>query len=301
MITSSSAGRTALYIILVACCFSLAGCATMKDMFSSWTFGSDTEEETFEPAESLAVTGMDAYNVGNYAEALKAFNEIMDRHPFSPQAMLAELKAADSHYYKGEYVEAKTLYKEFEERHPTNEAIAYVMFQIGMCDFARTDRIDRDISGAQESIQSFSRLLRAYPNSPYTREAKARIRAAREFLVNHEYFVAVFYVRTKKYEQAQHRLHQHRNEHHGLVKVLAERAVKRGTRGIEVAQADRADAVDAAVPLEHLLDHHLAGPVGVLRAQRERVSWQVLDAGTLQVQFDVVYLLVRIRPGDYLA
>ncbi len=206
MRTSFFAGRTALYIVLVACCLSLAGCATMKGMFSSWTFGSDTEDETFEPAESLAVTGMDEYNVGNYAEALKAFNEIMDRHPFSPQAMLAELKAADSHYYKGEYVEAKTLYKEFEERHPTNEAIVYVMFQIGMCDFARTDRIDRDISGAQESIQSFSRLLRAYPNSPYTREAKARIRAAREFLVNHEYFVAVFYIRTKKYEQAQHRL-----------------------------------------------------------------------------------------------
>ena len=206
MLTNSSAGRTALYIVLVACCLSLAGCATMKDMFSSWTFGSKTEEETFEPAESLAVTGMDEYNVGNYADALKAFNEIMDRHPFSPQAMLAELKAADSHYYKSEYLEAKALYKEFEERHPTNEAIAYVMFQIGMCDFARTDRIDRDISGAQESIQSFSRLLRAYPDSPYTREAKARIRAAREFLVNHEYFVAVFYVRTKKYEQAQHRL-----------------------------------------------------------------------------------------------
>jgi len=202
----SSASHTALYILLVASCLSLVGCASTEGMFSSWTFGTQTEEESFEPAESLAVKGMDAYSVGNYAEALKAFTEIMDRYPFSPQAMLAELKAADSHYYRGEFLEAKTLYKEFEERHPTNEAIPYVMFQIGMCDFSRTDRIDRDISGAQETIQSFSRMLRAYPNSPYSREAKARIRAAREFLVNHEYFVAIFYVRTKKYEQAQHRL-----------------------------------------------------------------------------------------------
>jgi outer membrane protein assembly factor BamD len=204
--TFSPAGRRLLYILLVACCLSLTGCATMKDMFSSWSFGSQSEEETFEPAAALAVTGMDAYSVGDYSEALKAFNEIIDRYPFSPQAMLAELKAADCHYYRKEYEEAKTLYKEFEDRHPTNEAIPYVMFQTGMCDFARTDRIDRDISGAQKSIQSFSRLLRAYPDSPYSREAEARIRAAREFLVNHEYFVAVFYVRTKKYEQAQHRL-----------------------------------------------------------------------------------------------
>ena len=200
------AGRRILCILLVACCLSLTGCATMKNMFSSWSFGSQSDEEKFEPAEEPAVTGMDAYSIGDYSEALTAFNEIIDRYPFSPQAMLAELKAADCHYYRKEYEEAKTLYKEFEERHPTNEAIPYVMFQTGMCDFARTHRIDRDISGAQDSIQSFSRLLRAYPDSPYSREAKARIRAARDFLVNHEYFVAVFYVRTKKYEQAQHRL-----------------------------------------------------------------------------------------------
>ena len=209
--SSSSAARAALYIALVAGCLSLSGCATMKDMFSSLPFSFGTGEETqeqeiFEPADALAATGMDAYNLGNYSEALDAFNEIMDRYPFSPQAMLAELKAADCHYYKKEYLEAKTLYKEFEERHPTNEAIPYVMYQIGMCDFTRTDRIDRDITGAQDAIQSFSRLLRAYPDSPYTREARAKIQAARDFLVNHEYFVAVFYVRTEKYDQAQHRL-----------------------------------------------------------------------------------------------
>lgn len=203
---SSSAVRAALYIILITLCLSLTGCATMKDMFSSWSFGSETEEDIIEPAETLAISGMDDYNVGNYADALKSFQQIMDLYPFSPQALLAELKAADCHYYNDEYLEAKVLYKEFEERHPTNEAVPYVMFQAGMCDFSRTDRIDRDIKGAHDSIQSFSRLLRTHPNSPYTREAKARIRAAHEFIVNHEYFVAVFYVRTKKYEQAQHRL-----------------------------------------------------------------------------------------------
>ena len=206
---SSTAARTVLFLLLIAGCASLSGCASMKNMFSMFSFGSGEdvpEQEIFEPADTLATSGMEAYDRGNYTEALQAFDEILNRYPFSPQAMLAELKAADCHYYKKEYLEAKTLYKEFEERHPTNEAIPYVMFQIGMCDFSRIGRIDRDISSAQEAIQSFSRLLRAAPDSPYTSEAKARIRAANDFLVNHEYFVAVFYVRTKKYEQAQHRL-----------------------------------------------------------------------------------------------
>jgi len=186
----------------------LAGCSAFEGMFDSLTFGSQDEGKTpeQEPAESLIIQGMDAYNVGEYYDALQAFDQILDQYPFSPQAILAELKSADCHFYRKEYLEAKTLYKQFEERHPTNEAIPYVIFQIGMCDFKRTDRIDRDITGAEESIKTFSRLLRTFPNSPYTREARAHIQAAREFLVNHEYFVAVFYVRTEQYDQAKHRL-----------------------------------------------------------------------------------------------
>lgn len=193
--------HSAFLVLFLFLSISLTGCATIK----GW-FGFDESSTIQQSAESLAIDGMDDFNVGKYYTALEKFNEIMDRYPFSPQAMLAELKAADSHYYQGDYQEAKILYQEFEERHPTNEAIPYVMFQIGMCDFSRTDRIDRDTSGAQDAIQSFARLLRAYPSSPYTSEAKARIKAAREFLVNHEYFVAIFYVRTERYSEASHRL-----------------------------------------------------------------------------------------------
>ncbi len=189
-----------LFLILLLAT-SLSGCAGLKSWFG---FGeSSTIQQT---AATLAMEGMDDFNVGKYHTARKKFEEIMDRFPFSPEAMLAELKAADCNYYQGNYPEAKVLYQQFEERHPTNEAIPYVMFQIGMCDFARADRIDRDTSGARDAIQSFSRLLRAYPDSPYTAEARSRIQAAREFLVNHEYFVAVFYVKTKRYGEAIHRL-----------------------------------------------------------------------------------------------
>ncbi|HFQ88790.1 MAG TPA: outer membrane protein assembly factor BamD [Desulfobulbus sp.] len=198
--------RTLLFLALLALLLPLSGCSTMQGMFDKITFGSSESKPEQDSAQALAVQGMDAFNRGDYYEALQAFNKILDRYPFSPQAMLAELKAADCHYYRKEYLEAKMLYQEFENRHPTNEAIPYVMFQIGMCDFRRIDRIDRDITGAQDAIKSFSRLLRAYPDSPYSQEARARIAAAREFLVNHDYFVAVFYVRTKQYSQAIHRL-----------------------------------------------------------------------------------------------
>ena len=200
--------RLAGILIPAALLLTITGCSTVKDTFDFLPFVDNGEEDVVNQnaAADLLAQGIEAYNTGNYYDALQAFNQILDQYPFSAQAIEAELRAADCHYYRGEYIEAKTLYQEFEERHPTNRNMAYVMFQIGMCDFKRTDRIDRDISGAKDAINDFSKLLRSFPHSPYTREAKAHIAAAKEFLVNHEYFVAVFYVRTEQYKQAEHRL-----------------------------------------------------------------------------------------------
>ena len=199
-----AASRLAMALLLVIAT-TLSGCSTFSGMFNKLTFGEDEDPKSL-PPEVLIVQGMDAYNTGNYSEAIKHFKVILDEHPFSAQAMLAELKSADAHYYNKQYAEAKVLYKTFEERHPTNEAMPYVLFQVGMCDYSRTDRIDRDVSGPLEAIKSFNRLINAYPQSPYAKEAKTRIKDAMEFLVNHEYMVAIFYVRTARYDEAKHRL-----------------------------------------------------------------------------------------------
>lgn len=192
----------AAFLVTLLSLFLLApGCTKIKE-----TLRIEEKAEVHLPAEQLIIKGMDEFNVGKYFLAIDYFNEVLDRYPFSPQAPLAELKAADSNYYMERYEEALVLYKEFEERHPTNEAMAYVMYQKGMCNYNRIGRIDRDISGAEDAIQAFQELLRAHPQSPYTNEAQARIKAATEFLVSHEFNVVEFYLRTEKYSQAAIRL-----------------------------------------------------------------------------------------------
>lgn len=188
--------------ILVAL-FNLSGCAKIKTMLD---FSGETDAAENLPAKNLVIKGMADYNVGKYFTALEYFQEILDRYPFTPEATLAELKAADCKYFLGHYAEALVLYQEFEDRHPTNEAMPYVMYQKAMCNYKQIDRVDRDISGAEQAIQLFGQLLRAYPNSPYTAEAKARIKAAREFIANHEYFVVEYYLRTNKVNEAETRL-----------------------------------------------------------------------------------------------
>lgn len=195
--------------LLIMLAFSLAflsGCSSLKKFTSRDTLFSSSSPMGLETPESLAMDGLEKFNHGNYHAALKIFEDLKSRFPFSPHGMLAELKAADCQYYLDNFDEALVLYEEFWERHPTNEAIPYVIFQIGLSHYKQIDTIDRDSSGAENSVQAFSRLLRAFPGSPYTTEAEARIKAAKNFLANHEYYVTTFYVRTKSYDQAEVRL-----------------------------------------------------------------------------------------------
>jgi len=193
----------ATLVVLSLSLFALPGCGTLDRMMSWVGLSDDAAPDT---PDALVMRAMDAFNYGKYSDALKLFEDLRDRYPFSRYSLLADLKVADCQFFMDEYAAARPLYEEFESNHPTNEAIPYVMFQIGMCYYHQIGTIDRDTSGAVSAIQAFSRLVRTYPTSPYQSEAQARIKAARDFLARHEMYVAAFYVRTEEYSQAQGRL-----------------------------------------------------------------------------------------------
>lgn len=202
--------RSLLFLLPLLLLLFSGGCSELQDTFNFTRIDEEGnvigETDLNLPAKGLLEKGMNDYNVGKYFTALEFFEDILNKYPFSPEAILAELKAADCSYHLERYEEALLLYEEFENRHPTNESMPYVMYQKAMCNYKRIDRIDRDTEGAVKSIELFRQMLKAYPNSPYRHEAKSRIAAATEFLANHEYFVARYYVRTAKYDQATIRL-----------------------------------------------------------------------------------------------
>jgi len=209
LFTTKLSHRIAL-MLLVLLLGLQGGCADLKKKFNISSIDEEgneiVNESLIQPAKKLLIQGMDDYSVGKYFTAVEFFEEILNRYPFSPEAILAELKAADCSYHLGNYLEALVLYEEFENRHPTNESIPYVMYQKGMCNYKLIDRVDRDPTGAEKSIVLFNQLIKAYPNSPYTDEAIARVAAATEFMANHEYFVVKYYIRTAKFDQAETRL-----------------------------------------------------------------------------------------------
>ena len=181
----------ALWVVVIA--LMLAGCGL---------FGPKLEES----AENLATSGMELYDREKYRDALESFQRLKDWYPFSKYAALAELKIADSHYHLEEYEEAVFAYEEFENLHPQNEAVPYVIYQIGRSYFDQLESIDRDQTATHKAIEQFQRLLQQYPDNSYAEKAREHLQASRENLAGHEFYIGRFYYKTGHYDGALRRL-----------------------------------------------------------------------------------------------
>jgi outer membrane protein assembly factor BamD len=150
--------------------------------------------------------GMESMQKRDYKNAIKSFQQLKERYPYSEYAILAELKLGDAHFYNKNYAEAVVAYEEFTRLHPRNEAIPYVLYQIGMCHFLEFNTIDRDQEDTRLAMDAFRRLIQAYPEAEYARRAEKQLYECQKRLVAHEFQVGKFYFRNGEYASAQARL-----------------------------------------------------------------------------------------------
>jgi outer membrane protein assembly factor BamD len=173
--------------------FLCSGCA----LFNLFWEGEDDET-----AQTLAWDGIDDYESGDYEGARDAFEKLKDWYPYSEYAKLAELKIADANYRLGNYEEAIFAYEEFESLHPRNEAIPYVIYQMGMCYFDQVDTPDRDQVSTRKALDTFARLMRDYPNDPYAVKAQENINFCLRSLALSELNIGRFYYKGGHYKAA---------------------------------------------------------------------------------------------------
>ena len=177
-----------------------SGCNSLKK-----TWNAITGNEFSASAQQLAWDGMEAYEDGDYKEGIEYFQQIKDLFPFSKYVILAELKIADSHYHLKNYDEAIFAYEEFEKLHPRNEAVPYVLYQVGRCYFDQIGTIDRDQTPAIKAYETFQRLDKQFPNDKYARSGAEHVITCVKSIAGNEYYIGVFYYKSKHYKAALHR------------------------------------------------------------------------------------------------
>ena len=172
----------------------ICGCSTVKGWFG--------KKKADKPPDVLAQEGIKDLKKKNYDDAIETFEKMRDRYPYSDQALLAQIKLADAYFYKKKYDEAIQAYKDFEKLHPTNKAVPYCIFREGLCYYRQRSTIDRDQTYTTKALEEFRRLKQKFPQSEYVLRAEKHIAKCHLDLGEHDFYIAEFYYRTKRYQAA---------------------------------------------------------------------------------------------------
>jgi outer membrane protein assembly factor BamD len=142
----------------------------------------------------------------NYPEATRFFSFVKQKFPFSKYAVLAELALADTQYARGAYQEAIDAYKTFTRLHPTHEKVedGYVAYKICECYtqdmpsdwFLVPPSYEKDQTAVRDAYRELSDFLDKYPDSKYVDDVKKLRRDVTARLIEHEVYVARFYLDT---------------------------------------------------------------------------------------------------------
>lgn len=182
--------------VIVGGTFAGTGCATSDDATKPINYSS-TAKQNYEK-------GLAELKDENYPEALKYFQFVRSKSPFSKYAALAELAIADTQFARGNYTEAADSYKQFIRLHPTNDKVTdgYAGFKVGECAYKdMPDDVwllppsyEKDQAAVGDTLRELDEFVKKYPDSPYVKEAQPLRREALRRLVDHEVYVARFYL-----------------------------------------------------------------------------------------------------------
>jgi outer membrane protein assembly factor BamD len=148
--------------------------------------------------------GLEELKKENFVEASHYFTYVKQKFPFSKFAGLAELALADTEFSRGNYQEAIDSYRSFARLHPTHEKVedGYTAFRIAEC-FVKEmpddwvllpPSYEKDQSFVRDALRELDSALAKHPSSPYVAQAKDYRRDVLRRLIEHEVYVARFYL-----------------------------------------------------------------------------------------------------------
>jgi outer membrane protein assembly factor BamD len=192
-------------VVLLAGMVGLAGC-------SGFGKSKDNKRAT---AESLYKTAHKSMENGDYELAVRSYEALTSRFPFTDEARQGRLDIIYVYYRKGENESATDAAEQFLRENPTHPRVDYAWYMKGMVEFERqplaierwlgVDPAKRPPGGLQSSINAFSTVVRQYPTSAYAHDAQQRLIYLRNRLADYEMNVANYYVKRGAWDAAAQR------------------------------------------------------------------------------------------------
>jgi len=149
---------------------------------------------------------------GNYRNSIAYFEQLEARYPFSNVTKQAQLDLIFVYYKNGSFEQTVDAADNFVRENPTHPRVDYCLYMKGLSYFDkggnileklfRVDMTERPPRDTQKSFNAFQELLRRFPDSEYSPDARKRMVYSRNRLALYENHVANFYIRRKAYVAA---------------------------------------------------------------------------------------------------
>jgi outer membrane protein assembly factor BamD len=147
--------------------------------------------------------------------AIKSYEQLTARFPFTDEARQARLDLIYAYYRAGEGESATDAAETFIRENPTHPRVDYAWYVKGLVDFEHTpnaiehlfraDLSKRPPSTARKAFAAFKTVVEQYPKSEYAHDALQRMVYLRDRLANYEVHVARYYLKRGAYIAAAQR------------------------------------------------------------------------------------------------
>jgi outer membrane protein assembly factor BamD len=214
----ASPGR-ALAVLLLAASATLGACAHHGK-------GRDTSRFT---AEGLYRDARKALGASDYELAVRDYEALTARFPFTDQARQARLDLIYVYYRKGENEAATDAAEQFLRENPTHPRIDYAWYMKGLIDYEHTpwaferwfgvDMAKRPPASLASSITAFTTVVKQFPRSEYAHDSQRRLIYLRNRLAEYEINVARYYYKRGAYDAAAQRAQRTIEEYDGAPAV----------------------------------------------------------------------------------
>ena len=142
----------------------------------------------------LMLLGQEDLRAERYESARQAFQRLLREYPDSNHRREALLNLANSYYQGEEYIEARVQYAEYVQLYPVSRQTPQAYYYLGMSDYNRILAPDQEQAVTRDALKSFQELVRRFPRSEFTAQAKERIQSLRDQLARHHLHIARFYL-----------------------------------------------------------------------------------------------------------
>ena len=185
----------------IACCALILGACSSRDRAA----------EDLQP-EKLYQRAHKSMISGDYRGAVRYYEALEARYPFSEYARQARLDIIYSYYKSHEAESAVDAADQFIRENPTHPRVDYAMYLKGLVYYERmpnflerwfnTELAERPPADARRSFQSFQTLIERFPQSEYAHDARQRMIFLRNRLATYEVLVADYYLRRQAWVAA---------------------------------------------------------------------------------------------------